>query len=66
MIHENAPPARACAPMSPGQIAVKLEQIRHLSLAEIEGWQAALSMRAPFDGEIAALKARERELRNAG
>lgn len=58
-------PTRAAAPMSAAQVAVKLEQIRHLSLAEIEGWYAGHEFRAPFDGEIAALKAREKELRHA-
>lgn len=60
-------PSRPLAPMSAAQIAVKLEQIKALTLAEIEGWrQGALSSRAPFDGELAALTAREKELRNAG
>ena len=55
------------APMSPAQIAVKLAQIERLSLAEIEGWRRiGLSIRAPFDGELAALDARERELRRRG
>ena len=60
-------PQRPSAPMSASQIAVKLHQISKLSLAEIEGWrQNGLSHRAPFDGELAALAAREKELRSAG
>ena len=63
----KAPPG-APAPMSPTQIAVKLAQIHALaSLAEVEGWRRiGLSIRAPFDGELAALDARERELRRRG
>lgn len=61
------PAARPSAPMSPAQIAVKLTQIKALTLADIEGWrQIGLARRAPFDGELAALAARERELRDAG
>lgn len=56
----------AIVPMSERQIAVKLAQIRALSsLSEVEGWrQIGLARRAPFDGELAALAAREKELRN--
>ncbi len=58
---------RPAAPMSPGVIAIKLRQIRGLSLAEIEGWrQIGLAQRAPFEGELAALSAREKELRGHG
>ncbi len=67
MIIDPRPPVRPSGPMSSAQMAVKLEQIRHLSLAEIEGWrQNGLMHRAPFEGELAALLVREKELRNAG
>ena len=58
-------PARPAAPMSAEMIARKLALIRQLTLPEIPGWYAGHAFRAPFDGEIAALKAREKELRDA-
>ena len=57
-------PARPAAPMSPAQCAVKLAQIKALTLAEIEGWRLGLALRAPFEGELAALAAREKDLRH--
>ena len=59
--------ARPEAPMSAARIAVKLREISALSLAEIEGWrQIGLARRAPFEGELAALAAREKELQGNG
>jgi hypothetical protein len=42
----------------------KLEQIKRLSLEEIEGWLFGIKVaaRAPFDGEMSALASRKREL----
>lgn len=52
--------------MTPADIAAKLALIRTLaSRAEIEGWhmQRMHDGRAAFDGEMAALAQREREVR---
>ena len=52
--------------MTPADIAAKLALIRTLKCrAEIKGWreQMAHDGRPPFDGELAALVQREREVR---
>jgi|GEM_PF-2512123 len=52
-------------PMTPAQQAVKLQQIKVLTLPEIEGWREGLALRQPFPGEMEALILREKELRRA-
>ena len=53
--------------MTPQEIAHKLAMIRRLSAAELIGWHRLVTgsapyCRAPFEGEIAALHQRAREL----
>ena len=51
--------------VSPAEQARKLAQIREIETVEgVAGWRLGLHLsgRAPIDGELAALAAREREL----
>jgi len=55
--------------MTPTEQAEKLAQIRKLkSTGEIEGWRLAIKLtaRGPFEGELAALAKREKELEKEG
>lgn len=50
--------------MTDEQQAQKLDAISRLTSEEIEGWRSALGKhRPPFDGEPAALAAREKQLK---
>ena len=49
--------------MTPAEITNKLSQIRTLPALELLGWwQHFRDFRAPFEGEIAALQTRARQL----
>lgn len=50
--------------MTPSQINQKRALIQRLTLGEIEGWRAEITRHEgrPFDGESAALAAREKQL----
>lgn len=54
--------------MTEAQRQRKLEMIAKLQLEEIEGWLFGIRIaaRIPFDGEMAALAARKRELKRNG
>ncbi|WP_375553371.1 hypothetical protein [Roseovarius mucosus] len=54
--------------MTPSDISQKLDLIRGLSREEIEGWRGQISatLGRPFNEEIAALAAREKQLNREG
>ena len=51
--------------MTSAQQAQKLSLIQTLSQSEIEGWRSSIARQEgrPFDGETAALAAREKQLK---
>jgi len=54
--------------MTNAQITQKLELIDRLTLGEIEGWRTEITRHEgrPFNGESAALAAREKQLTQEG
>lgn len=53
--------------MTPAQITQKLALIDRLTLGEIEGWRSEIARHEgrPFNGEHAALTAREKQIKGS-